>query len=162
MDHPLTNLARLGTGLALLATTNLGCSGSTRADETPVGSAGAPITEVTGFGSNPGGLNMYTYVPAHVLSPAPLVLALHGCTQSASVYVDAGWNELADIWGFVVVYPEATANNDCFDWYDPSNTARGEGQALSIKQMVDYMKANHDVDASRVYVTGLSAGAAET
>ena len=161
---PLTNLARLGAAVTLLAGLNLGCSGSTPGEGDPIASAYAPITSVTSFGSNPGALNMYTYVPAGIPADAPLVVAMHGCTQSASVYVDAGWNELADLWKFYVVYPEqpSASLEYCFDWYDTSSTTRGEGDALSIKQMVDYMKANYSIDASRVYVTGLSAGAAET
>ncbi|HLL54342.1 MAG TPA: PHB depolymerase family esterase, partial [Myxococcaceae bacterium] len=38
--------------------------------------------------------------------------------------------------------------------------ARDQGEALSIKQMVDKLKATYSVDASRVFVTGLSAGGA--
>jgi poly(hydroxyalkanoate) depolymerase family esterase len=123
------------------------------------------LTAVSTFGTNPGALNMYEYVPANVPANAPLVVALHGCTQSASDYVNAGWNELADIWGFYVVYAEqTTANNQnkCFDWYQAGDIARGGGEALSIKQMVDDMKSRHSIDASRVFVTGLSAGAAMT
>jgi poly(3-hydroxybutyrate) depolymerase len=48
----------------------------------PAGSFG----QVTGFGANPGNLSMYSYVPASLPSTAPLVVALHGCTQSATDY----------------------------------------------------------------------------
>jgi len=120
------------------------------------------LTQVTSFGSNPGGLKMYTYVPSSMPDNAPLVLALHGCTQSASDYANAGWNQLADQWKFYVVYPETTSGVRCFLWYDLANNKRGQGEALSIKQMVDYMAAHYDVDASRIFVTGLSAGGAMT
>ena len=46
------------------------------------------LSEVTGFGSNPGNLRMFKYVPAGLPANAPLVVAMHGCTQSASSYDD--------------------------------------------------------------------------
>ncbi len=37
---------------------------------------------------------------------------------------------------------------------------RGSGEVHSIKEMIDYMNANFNTDSSRVFVAGLSAGAA--
>ena len=58
-----------------------------------VGAAQAQsLTAVTGFGSNPGALTMYKYVPAGSPANAPLVVALHGCAQNASNYdAETGW-----------------------------------------------------------------------
>ncbi|HVG57555.1 MAG TPA: PHB depolymerase family esterase [Hyalangium sp.] len=125
----------------------------------------AGLTQVTSFGTNPGNLTMYKYVPAGVPANAPLVVALHGCTQTASAYQGAGWNALADVQKFYVLYPEqksANNQNTCFNWFEVGDIARGQGEALSIKQMVDKMKADHSIDSGRVFVTGLSAGAAMT
>lgn len=122
----------------------------------------ASLSAISDFGSNPGGLRMYAYVPDGMPAKAPLVVAMHGCTQNAQGYVPAGWNELADLWKFYVVYPEESSGMGCFRWYDASQTARGQGEAASVKAMVDYMAARHGVDASRVFVTGLSAGGAMT
>lgn len=121
----------------------------------------AALTPVTGFGSNPGALVMRVHVPTTVPPDAALVVALHGCTQNADGYVNAGWNDLANLEGFYVVYPEQPSANSptqCFNWYDANDTARGRGEALSIKQMVDWMRSRYSIDASRVYVTGMSAG----
>src|SRR5690348_11055362 len=79
----------------------------------------AGLTEVSSFGSNPGGLKMYKYVPAGVGAHAPLVLVLHGCVQSAADYEKAGWNALADKYKFLLVYGEQQTNNNsmrCFNW----------------------------------------------
>jgi poly(hydroxyalkanoate) depolymerase family esterase len=125
----------------------------------------AALTQVTSFGTNPGNLTMYKYVPAGVPTNAPLVVALHGCTQTASAYQGAGWNALADVLKFYVLYPEQkSANNSssCFNWFEVGDITRGQGEALSIKQMVDKMKADHSIDPGRVFVTGLSAGGAMT
>ena len=53
---------------------------------------------------------MWKYVPAGMPQNAPLVLALHACTQQAADYVKAGWNTLADKYKFYVVYPEQTTH----------------------------------------------------
>jgi poly(hydroxyalkanoate) depolymerase family esterase len=127
--------------------------------------AQSPLTAVTSFGTNPGNLKMYKYVPANMPANAPLVVAMHGCTQTAAGYEGTGWTALADVLKFYVVYPEQVSGNNqntCFNWFEPGDIARGQGEALSIKQMVDTMKAAHSIDASRVFVTGLSAGGAMT
>ena len=127
----------------------------------------APVsaqTEVTGFGSNPGNLRMFKHVPAGLPSNAPLVVALHGCSQSASSYdAEPGWQLLAERWQFALLLPQQQSGNNasgCFNWFEPGDTARGQGEALSIKQMVDRMIADHGSASGRIYVTGLSAGGA--
>src|SRR3954466_5043497 len=58
--------------------------------------AATPV-EVTSFGSNPGNLRMFKYVPDNLPSAAPLVVVLHGCTQNARTYAtESGWLQLAD------------------------------------------------------------------
>lgn len=126
------------------------------------GTSKAGYAEVTSFGSNPGGLKMYAYIPANLPANAGLVVALHGCTQTASEYATrTEWNKLADKYNFYVVYPEQNSSNNqnkCFNWFETADISRGQGEALSIKQMVDKMKSTYSIDASRVFVTGLSAG----
>lgn len=119
-------------------------------------------TQVTSFGSNPGALKMYKHVPSGMPANAPLVVALHGCTQTAAAYESSGWTALANQHKFYVVYPEQQSGNNsskCFNWFESGDIVRGQGESLSIKQMVDKMAADHSVDPSRVFVTGLSAGA---
>src|ERR1700682_6260362 len=70
------------------------------------------LTELTGFGSNPGALRMFTYTPKNLAPSPPLVVVLHGCTQSAGSYdLGAGWSTLADRYGFVLLLPQQTAGN---------------------------------------------------
>jgi feruloyl esterase len=122
------------------------------------------LTEVTGFGSNPGALRMFEYVPT---DPEPaLVVVLHGCTQTAASYdFGAGWSTLADRHGFVLLLPEqqrANNANNCFNWFCAGDIERGRGEAMSIRQMVEKMIVDHGIDRRRVFVTGLSAGGAMT
>ncbi len=116
------------------------------------------MTTVSSFGTNPGGLNMYSYAPNDMPANAPLVMVLHGCSQSASSYAtETEWNELADRFKFYVVHGEKPFNA-CFTWYNSSNAARDAGESLSLKQMIDQMKTDFSIDDTQVYVTGLSAG----
>ncbi|RKH64057.1 extracellular catalytic domain type 1 short-chain-length polyhydroxyalkanoate depolymerase [Corallococcus llansteffanensis] len=151
----------------LLALTVLGCGPlEMPAEESPgIAQVQGALTQVTSFGTNPGNLRMWTHVPASMPANAPLVVALHGCTQTAAAYAATGWTALAGPLKFYVVYPEQVSGNNstnCFNWFEPGDTARGQGEALSIKQMVDHMKATYSIDPSRVFVTGLSAGGAMT
>lgn len=128
--------------------------------------ATAGLTQVPRFGSNPGGLQMYAYVPATARASAPLVVALHGCTQNAAGYYQGpGWPKYADQWGFDLVFPQQTPAGNaagCFDWWTPSDDRRGAGEAESIMQMIQYMQATHSISRSRIYITGASAGGAMT
>jgi poly(hydroxyalkanoate) depolymerase family esterase len=129
-----------------------------------VDSAFDHLDEVQAFGSNPGALRMFKYVPAR---PEPaLVVVLHGCTQTAASYdFGAGWSTLADRYGFVLLLPQqqpANNPNRCFNWFLADNITREKGEALSIRQMVETMIGDHDIDRRRVFVTGLSAGGAMT
>ncbi len=109
---------------------------------------------------------MLTYAPAQLPAKAPLVVVLHGCTQTAEGYeANAGWTRLADEAGFAVLYPEQRRANNaqgCFNWFQASDTARGLGETRSIRAMIEAMITRHDIDRSRVFVTGLSAGGAMT
>ena len=117
------------------------------------------LVAVADFGTNPGALDMYEYAPADLPAGAPLVVVLHGCTQTASAMETAGWNALADANHFALVYPQQrSANNplSCFNWFDPVS------EEQSILQMIDHAAAAHQLDTSRVFITGLSAGGAMT
>jgi len=124
------------------------------------------LAPMTGFGANPGALEARVYVPANLPAGAALVVVLHGCTQNAAVYdKGSGWSKLADRHGFALLFPEQTRANNlnlCFNWYAPADARRGDGEARSIARMIEHMVAEHKLDATRIFVTGLSAGGAMT
>jgi poly(hydroxyalkanoate) depolymerase family esterase len=126
----------------------------------------SPLLEGTGFGSNPGDLKMFSFVPDELQPKPALVVVLHGCGQTASGYdLGAGWSSLATRYGFALLMPEQQASNNgsgCFNWFNPEDTARDSGEACSIRQMVARMAGDVGIDPRRVFVTGISAGGAMT
>jgi poly(hydroxyalkanoate) depolymerase family esterase len=126
----------------------------------------AALVEVRDFGSNPGQLRMFEYVPTDLGAGRPLVVALHGCLQQAASYDDEpGWIKYADKYHFALLLPQQQASNQplsCFNWYNALDNERDKGEALSIRQMMDKLIATAGLDGRKVYITGLSAGGAMT
>lgn len=124
------------------------------------------LSVVTGFGANPGDLDMFMFEPSSPTANMPLVVALHGCSQSAAEMADlTRWNDLGERYGFYVIYPEQRTLNNfslCFNWFQTKDIDRNQGESRSIHSVVQHMLQHYPIDAQRVFVTGLSAGAAMT
>ncbi len=122
------------------------------------------LRRITPSTPDPGNLDMLVYLPPRLRAKAPLVVALHGCAQTADAYDrGTGWSVLAEEHGFAVLFPQQKpANNPycCFDWFQPHDSERDRGEALSIQRMIRRMLVEHDLDPGQVYITGLSAGGA--
>jgi poly(hydroxyalkanoate) depolymerase family esterase len=158
--HRLRRTAgRLGAALAVVA-------GGLLLSPVPAAHAAVTLEHVADFGADPGNLTMYVYRPASLAPEPAVVVALHGCTQSAQVYADnSGLTTLADRHGFLVVFAGTTSANNpnsCFNWFQTSDNRRGQGEAASVRQMVAHAESAYGADAGRTFVTGLSAGGAMT
>ncbi len=111
-------------------------------------------------------LRFRLHVPAHLNgeTQVPLLVALHGCTQNANDFAEGTrFDELADRYGAIVAYPEQTERANarrCWNWFLPENQSRTKGEPAAILAIVEEVCERLNVDRSRVFVTGLSAGAA--
>lgn len=123
------------------------------------------MQELKSFGDNPGNLKCFIYIPKNIdsLLKVPLVVALHGCSQTAEeIAIETGWNKLAEQNGFIVLYPEQKVANNmtrCFNWFMKSDI-RFNGESASLKNMIDFAIKTYSVDEKSVFSYGLSAGGA--
>ncbi|ANS63410.1 esterase [Streptomyces lincolnensis] len=157
-------VALLGALVPLLAATVLtaptAAARPRAADAVPT----AALTEVTNFGTNPSNLQMYLYVPDNVTAKPAVVVAVHYCTGSGpAMYNGTEWAQLADRYGFVVVYPSVTRASKCFDVASPQALRRdGGSDPVGIKSMIDWTVRTYSADTSRIFATGISSGAMMT
>jgi poly(hydroxyalkanoate) depolymerase family esterase len=104
------------------------------------------------------------YVPQSASTQAPLIVMLHGCTQSPDDFA-AGtrMNEHAEARGFLVAYPgqtrEANASR-CWNWFEAGDQHPNKGEPAIIAGVIQEISSRHSVDPRRVFVAGLSAGGA--
>lgn len=132
----------------------------------PAGPASAqgPVVE-RGFANAAGARDYYLHVPPGDPTGKPLMVYLHGCTDPQRQLADTGFalTKIADELGFVLAYPiQAAAANEryCWNWFDPANQARGQGESSIIADLTTSLIGEFGLDRSRVYVGGYSAGGA--
>lgn len=92
--------------------------------------------------------------PRNLEKPAPLLLVLHGVGQSPrGVARLTGFSQIADRERFLVAYPEGIRRL----WNDGANVSETDDVGF-LSAVVDDVAKSHQVDRSRVFMTGLSAG----
>jgi poly(hydroxyalkanoate) depolymerase family esterase len=133
----------------------------------PAGARAQTGTLSSGDYTGPAGTQHYElYVPSTYTagSKAPLVVALHGCTQTGDQFRQLSrWDQLAEADGFIVVFPQQDPNANsmkCWNFFKSEHMQRGSGEPAKIAGLTTWVEQNYSVDPSRVYVNGLSAGGA--
>lgn len=114
---------------------------------------------------NPGNLTGYIHISKKGKSTKqPLVVVLHGCSQDvAEIAHDSDWNKLSDSIGFHVLYPEQSVKNNittCFNWFLATDHDKNKGEVFSIERMIRQTIDSFQIDTSRIFVYGVSAGGA--
>ena len=135
------------------------------ANDAQVVEKGAFLTSA--FTNRAGSLAYRLYVPstyAQQRDPVPLIVMLHGCTQSPEDFA-AGtrMNQVAEEHGFLVAYPAQAprANGSrCWNWFLRRDQRRDEGEPSLIAGIAREVAGRYRIDQDRIFVAGLSAGAA--
>jgi len=145
-----------------------GHDGSMRTPIAPTPSAGQPGEFISRSFTNRAGTRIYKlYVPASYADvtnePVPMVVMLHGCTQSPDDFA-AGtqMNALAERYGFLAVYPAQTANangSKCWNWFRSEDQQRDRGEPSILAGIAREVATQYRVDARRIFVAGFSNGA---
>lgn len=156
---------RLGETLRRIAAGRMPTRGVDRSPVAPV-PQGASFTTRTYHGPE-GSREYMLYLPASAARTAagmPLVIMLHGCTQSSADFaLGTGMNELAEVEGFVVAYPvQTTAANisRCWNWFQPADQSRDGGEPAILAGITRDIQQAENIDTARTFVAGLSAGGA--
>jgi poly(hydroxyalkanoate) depolymerase family esterase len=121
---------------------------------------------IDGRYSNPAGSRAYRlFIPSGYRGqPLPLIVMLHGCTQSPEDFA-AGtrMNFIAEAQPCFVVYPAQCREANpakCWNWFRTIDQQRDTGEPSLIAGITRQIMREYSVDPKRVYVAGLSAGAA--
>jgi poly(hydroxyalkanoate) depolymerase family esterase len=133
----------------------------------PGAATAAAGTLSSGDYNGPEGSQHYElYVPStyQAGTPVPLVVALHGCTQTGDQFrLLSRWDALAEAKGFIVVFPtqDADSNNQkCWNFFQDAHMHRSGGEPALIAAVTRSIQSSYAVDSHRVYAAGLSAGGA--
>ncbi|MBA2637026.1 MAG: PHB depolymerase family esterase, partial [Solirubrobacterales bacterium] len=112
----------------------------------------------------------FVYTPPNLPTDiaVPLVVMLHGCTQTAAdLAAGTRMNDAADRHGFVVLYPQQTTQDNpqaCWNWFEPAHQSRDAGEPAFVAETARRLLGDDRwrIDPGRVFVAGLSAGGAMT
>jgi poly(hydroxyalkanoate) depolymerase family esterase len=157
--RPLFDRAKDGTWLGLRGPKHAPAS------LTDIVPEGAKFIE--GTYSNKAGSRTYKlFIPSgyHQGQPLPLVVMLHGCTQSPDDFA-AGtrMNFIAEERNCLVVYPAqgSDANpSKCWNWFRSVDQRRDQGEPSLIAGITRQVMQDYSVDPGHIFVAGLSAGGA--
>jgi poly(hydroxyalkanoate) depolymerase family esterase len=132
-----------------------------------LGSATAEAATFAGAHTEAAGTRSFRgYVPSAYdpARPLPLVVALHGCTETADQFRQlTRFDRLAEARKFIVIYPEQSRDANflgCWNWFLDAHMHRRAGEPSIIAGITAWAQHHYAIDPRRIYVAGLSAGGA--
>ncbi len=128
-------------------------------------SSGGLVSSTGTFSCRHGARDYLMYAPRERQARSgPLLLMLHGCAQTPADFArGTRMHVSAAAEGYVVVYAAQSTRhnpNACWNWFRAEDQQRGQGEPALLAEMVGDFMRRLDCDPDRVYVAGLSAGAA--
>jgi poly(hydroxyalkanoate) depolymerase family esterase len=163
-SNGLPELTPASCTLPGLPTTGTGTSTSGQGTASTTTLPGKLTTE--SYTNSSGTLSYELYVPSTYTAgtAVPLVVALHGCTETADIYRQlSGWDSEAQAENFIVLLPQQSSSRNyesCWNWFVQADMQRASGEPSIIAGMVNSVEQQYSVDTNRVYVAGFSAGGA--
>ncbi len=96
-----------------------------------------------------------SYDPA---TPTPLVISIHGFAEWPAHQMQmTHWNDLADQYGFIVVYPSGTRFPK--RWRTQVQAGSDASPDVTfISDLIDKLESEYNIDPGRIYANGLSNG----
>jgi polyhydroxybutyrate depolymerase len=102
-------------------------------------------------------------------NPIPLVIALHGMPQNSKFFMEyTELNEKADEEGFIVVYPNGGTDisyilerlklSGNFEYYWNCWDGEDIDDLGFIRNLIESLKSDYNIDENRIYITGFSNG----
>ncbi|KAF8748766.1 esterase [Rhizoctonia solani] len=149
--RPTYHLAACLTLLASVVTTTAAPQNVTHSTIQPVTRANIPrgvLTKITNFGTNPTNVKTLFTFPK---------------TSTQAYYAGTQYKQLADQYGFIVLYPDAPDSGGCWDVHSTQTlTHNAGGDSLGIASGIRYLISQYNVDTNKVFATGSSSGAMMT
>jgi poly(hydroxyalkanoate) depolymerase family esterase len=157
-----------------LGTARTGTTGPSMRDVTPMTgtlpnpapepvSRRAATAQKAGMEPHGGKIPFRLFRPSTPIATAPLLVMLHGCTQTPESFArGTAMNAAAERIGAHVIWPEQLrqANpNGCWNWFDPAHQGRG-GEPAALVALITATAADVAPSASGLHLAGLSAGGA--
>jgi acetylxylan esterase len=121
----------------------------------------ATVEQITSFGSNPSGIDMYLYTPSNVAAKPAILVGPHACHGKATDVCQGGnaFAQQADKHGYLLVCPGAKSSDGCWDVHSKAVlTHDGGGDAGGMISMVRWVVDNRNGDPERVFAAGHSSG----
>lgn len=116
------------------------------------------------FSCDAGEMHYKLFIPSGLCEAPPLIVMLHGCTQSPDDFArGTRMNALAQEHGYVVAYPAQSQSKNaskCWNWFRSQDQQRGQGEPALIAALTRHLAKVHGLDERRLYAAGLSAGGA--